>query len=147
MSDTFSKVEVITSVARRRRFSIELKLAVVAETIQPGMSISYVARRHGLSPSLIILVFCWRRLMSDGARKPCAPTMRWWRLPRSAASQNECASLSGCWAARRLKARSSRRARSRAGKKTDAAVALAGAESACGQDRRLRYFGGLTGRP
>jgi transposase-like protein len=32
MSDTFSKVEVISSVARRRRFSTELKLAAVAET-------------------------------------------------------------------------------------------------------------------
>ena len=53
MSDTFSKVEVITGVARRRRFSTELKLAVVAETMQPGMSVSYVARRHGLSPSLV----------------------------------------------------------------------------------------------
>jgi transposase len=38
---------VISDVARRRRFSIDLKLAVVAETMQPGMSISYVARRHG----------------------------------------------------------------------------------------------------
>ena len=53
MSDTFSKVEVITGVARRRRFSTDLKLAVVAETMPPGMSISYVARRHGLSPSLV----------------------------------------------------------------------------------------------
>jgi putative transposase len=42
------------------------KLAVVAETMQPGMSISYVARRHGLSPSL---VFRWRRLMSEGGRE------------------------------------------------------------------------------
>jgi transposase len=48
MSDMFSKVEVITGVARRRRFPSELKLAVVAETMQPGMSVSYVARRHGL---------------------------------------------------------------------------------------------------
>ena len=39
MSDTFTKVEVISGVARRRRFSTELKLAVVAETMQPGMSI------------------------------------------------------------------------------------------------------------
>lgn len=53
MSDTFSKVEVITGVARRRRFSTELKLVVVAETMQPGMSVSNVARRHGLSPSLV----------------------------------------------------------------------------------------------
>jgi hypothetical protein len=39
MSDTFSNIEVITGVARRRRFSTDLKLAVVAETMQPGMSI------------------------------------------------------------------------------------------------------------
>jgi transposase len=51
MSDSFSRVEVITGIARRRRFSTEQKLAVVAETMQPGMSISYVARPHGLSPS------------------------------------------------------------------------------------------------
>jgi transposase len=66
MSDTFSKVEVITGVARRRRFPTEHKLAIVAETMQPGMSISYVARRHGLSPSL---VFRWRRLMSEGGKE------------------------------------------------------------------------------
>jgi len=66
MSDTFSKVEVITGVARRRRFPTELKLAVVAETMQPGMSVSYVARRHGLSPSL---VFRWRQLMSEGGKE------------------------------------------------------------------------------
>jgi transposase len=71
MSDTFSKVEVITGVARRRRFSTDLKLAVVAETMQPGMSISYVARRHGLSPSL---VFRWRRLMSG--KRSADPTLR-----------------------------------------------------------------------
>jgi transposase-like protein len=28
--------------------STELKLALVAETIQPGLSVSYVAHRHGL---------------------------------------------------------------------------------------------------
>jgi transposase len=66
MSETFSKVELITGVARRRRFTTEQKLAVVAETMQPGMSISYVARRHGLSPSL---VFRWRHLMSEGGKE------------------------------------------------------------------------------
>jgi transposase len=66
MSEPFSKVEVITGVARRRRFTTEQKLAVVAETMQPGMSISYVARRHGLSPSL---VFRWRQLMSEGGKE------------------------------------------------------------------------------
>jgi transposase len=66
MSETFSKIEVISGVARRRRFPTEQKVAVVAETMQPGMSISYVARRHGLSPSL---VFRWRRLMSEGGKE------------------------------------------------------------------------------
>lgn len=66
MSDTFSRVEIITGVARRRRFTAEQKMAVVAETMQPGMSISYVARRHGLSPSL---VFRWRRLMTEGGHE------------------------------------------------------------------------------
>ena len=66
MSDTFSKVEVITGVARRRRFSADQKLAVVAETMQPGMSVSYVARRYGLSPSLI---FRWRQLMNEGGKQ------------------------------------------------------------------------------
>src|ERR1700733_9821629 len=66
MSETFSKVEVISGVGRRRRFTTEQKLSVVSETLQPGMSISYVARRHGLSPSL---VFRWRRLMSEGGKE------------------------------------------------------------------------------
>src|ERR1051325_4222255 len=66
MYDEFSQAEVITGVARRRRFATEQKLAIVAETMQPGMSISYVARQHGLSPSL---VFRWRRLMSEGGKE------------------------------------------------------------------------------
>lgn len=66
MSEMFSKVEVITGVARRRRFTTEQKMAIIAETMQPGVSMSYVARRHGLSPSL---VFRWRRLMSEGGRE------------------------------------------------------------------------------
>jgi len=66
MSDPFSRVEMITGVARRRRFSTDVKLAIIAETMQPGMSISYVARRHGLSPSLVLR---WRRLMSEGGRE------------------------------------------------------------------------------
>jgi transposase len=53
MSEMFSKVEVITGVARRRRFTAEQKMPIIAETMQPGVSMSYVARRHGLSPSLV----------------------------------------------------------------------------------------------
>lgn len=45
MSETFSPVEVISGVARRRRFTSEQKPAIVAESMQPGMSVSYVVRQ------------------------------------------------------------------------------------------------------
>ena len=94
MSDTFSKVEVITGVARRRRFSTELKLALVAESMQPGMSVSYVARRHGLSPSL---VFRWRRLMSEdgGARFGKFRTRQFGVRPTSARSTADALAVEG----------------------------------------------------
>ena len=36
---------------------------MVAECIRPGMSVSLVARRHGISASLL---FKWKKLMNDG---------------------------------------------------------------------------------
>ena len=83
MSNTFSKAEVIPGVARRRRFTTEQKFLAVNETLQPGMSISYVARRHGLSPSL---VFRWRRLMSEGGKEAVRPTGMWSPRPRARAN-------------------------------------------------------------
>lgn len=56
-------VEVITGVQRRRRYSAQEKTLLVAESEQPGMSVSLVARRHGISPSLL---FRWKKLMKDG---------------------------------------------------------------------------------
>src|SRR5271170_2085930 len=111
MSDTFSKVEVITGVARRRRFSTELKLAVVAETMQSGMSVSYVARRHGLSSSL---VFRWRQLMSEGGKEAVRAddevvVSDTWRLRKSAALKSVSGSWSGYSVARRWRSRSSKR--------------------------------------
>jgi transposase len=42
----------------RRRWSREEKRAIVAEAMRPGVSVSEVARRHGLHSSLL---FRWRR--------------------------------------------------------------------------------------
>jgi hypothetical protein len=39
------RVEVITAVQRRRRWPTAEKVRLVEETMQPGMSVSYVARR------------------------------------------------------------------------------------------------------
>jgi transposase len=66
MSETFLRIEVISATTHRRRFTTKQKLAIVAESMQPSTSMSYVARQHGLSPSL---VFRWRRLMSEGGRE------------------------------------------------------------------------------
>jgi transposase len=60
---SFSSGEVLGPVERRRRFSLEQKLAILAEATMPGASISDVARRHGLVPSQ---VFKWRRLAQLG---------------------------------------------------------------------------------
>ena len=57
------KIEVITGVQRRRRYSAQEKAFMVAECEQPGMSVSLVARRHGISASLL---FRWKKLMKDG---------------------------------------------------------------------------------
>jgi len=66
MSSNVDRVEVFSQIQRRRRWSVDQKLAILAEAGQPGMSISYVARRHGISPSL---VFGWRRRMAEGGKE------------------------------------------------------------------------------
>ena len=66
MSNTMDRVEVFAGIQRRRRYTVEEKLAVLAEASQPGMTISYVGRRHGIAPSLI---FGWRRRMNEGGKE------------------------------------------------------------------------------
>jgi transposase len=43
------RVEVITSVQRRRRWSAAEEVRLVEETMQPGMSVSFVDRRAGVA--------------------------------------------------------------------------------------------------
>ena len=57
------RVEVITSVQRRRRWSVSEKVRLVEEAMLPGMSVSYVARQAGISPSQL---FAWKRRMLEG---------------------------------------------------------------------------------
>ena len=56
------KIEVL-GTERRRRWSLQDKLQIVEETMQPDVTVSEVARRHGLAPSV---VFTWRRLAREG---------------------------------------------------------------------------------
>ncbi len=46
-SGSHSKIEIITGVQRRRRWTPEQKLAWVRRTSEPGMSVSLVAREAG----------------------------------------------------------------------------------------------------
>jgi transposase len=62
-ADTLQRVEIITGTGRRRRWSTDAKEAIVAESFAPGASVSAVARRHDISPSLL---FLWRRQATRG---------------------------------------------------------------------------------
>ena len=62
-ADGFRRLEVITGVGRRRRWSEEDKARIVAESLDPATTSSAVARRYGLQPLL-------RR---SGAAVPGAP--------------------------------------------------------------------------
>lgn len=64
MTITKEQVHVITSVERRRRWSIEEKRSIIQETYLPGMSLSLVARKYAINPSQL---FGWRRHMEEGA--------------------------------------------------------------------------------
>lgn len=54
---------VVPEPPRRRRFSAEEKRSIVAETEAPGVSVSSVARRCGVTPSM---VFRWRAELGLG---------------------------------------------------------------------------------
>jgi len=59
--DGFRRLEVITGVGRRRRWSDEDKARIVAESLGPRTSASAVARRYGLHASQL---FTWRQRLA-----------------------------------------------------------------------------------
>ena len=63
MTNPTDRVEIITSVQRRRRWTASEKVRMVEETFEPGMTVSLVARRHGVAPNQL---FSWRRLVAQG---------------------------------------------------------------------------------
>jgi transposase len=52
------RIEVISGASGRRRWTVDDKARIVAETLEPGAAVSVVARRHGLTPQQL---FGWRR--------------------------------------------------------------------------------------
>ena len=64
--DGFRRLEVITGVGRRRRWTDEEKAWIVAESLDPATTTSAVARRYGLHPSQLFV--WWQQLAASAAR-------------------------------------------------------------------------------
>lgn len=57
-------IEILTEPERRRRRTAQEKIAIVQETLEPGASVSAVARRHGVNANQ---VFGWRKQYQEGS--------------------------------------------------------------------------------
>jgi len=65
-------MEIITGVERRRRWSVEEKLRIVAETEQRGAGIAEIARRYEISRGLL---WNWRSQVRRGTLRPEPPSV------------------------------------------------------------------------
>jgi transposase len=67
---THGRVEIITSVERRRRWSAAEKQRLVAATLEPGASVSAIAREAGIYPGQL---YGWRRQLRSQPQIGFAP--------------------------------------------------------------------------
>jgi transposase len=74
MSVTEREGQAASDSARRRRrlWSAEEKRRIVAETLEPGASVSIVARRHDLNANML---FTWRRQIGPSPLLPAGGAM------------------------------------------------------------------------
>jgi len=64
MSARSQRIELITRGERRRRWSVEQKREIAAESLEPNISPITVARRYGISSGLL---YTWRRHLLEGS--------------------------------------------------------------------------------
>jgi transposase-like protein len=86
-----SRIELITRGEPRRRWPLEQKQAIAAESFQPGVSPTAVARRYGISSGLL---YAWRKALL--AAQPAATSGSG---PRFATAQSRLYSAAGSLAA------------------------------------------------
>ena len=116
------RVEVNTSVQRRRRWPTAEKIRLIEETMQPGMSVSYVARRAGVAPSLL---FNWRDECWKAACKRSRLTkMRPVGTSRVRELERRVRELERLLGRKAMEVGLQGSARRRAGKKTESAAAI-----------------------
>src|SRR5438067_7238680 len=99
MTNSTNRVEIITSVQRRRRWTAPEKVRMVEETFEPGMTVSLVARRHGVAPNQL---FTWRRLVAQGSLTAAGSG-------EDGLCRTKFANFIGSWARKRWKRRFSKR--------------------------------------
>lgn len=68
---TYREVDTKQAGAKRRRWSLAVKRQLVAETLEPGSSVSIVARRHDVNANQL---FKWRHELAAGPT-PAAATL------------------------------------------------------------------------
>ncbi|WP_115304915.1 IS3 family transposase [Legionella maceachernii] len=56
--------EIVCSTIKKRRWTPVEKHQIIQETYQNGVTVSYVARKHGIQPSQL---FLWRKIAENGA--------------------------------------------------------------------------------
>jgi transposase len=64
--------EVLAGPERRRRWSVEEKLRILAQSVAPGSSASLACRLHGISSGQL---YTWRRQFRTGELTGFAPVM------------------------------------------------------------------------
>jgi transposase len=64
--------EVLTGPERRRRWSVEEKLRILAQSVASGSSVMLVCRMHGISSGQL---YTWRRQFRTGELTGFAPVM------------------------------------------------------------------------
>src|SRR3982074_1006348 len=62
-SEPRGRIDIRVGVGRRRRWSVEAKGGIVADSYAPGAVVSAVARRHDMSPQHL---FGWRKAARAG---------------------------------------------------------------------------------
>ena len=106
MTNSTDHVEIITSVQRRRRWTASEKVRMVEETFEPGMTVSLVARRHGVAPNQL---FTWRRLVAQGGLTAAGAAKKLFRRRITEPYRTKFASFTACSARRHWRPRFSRK--------------------------------------
>ena len=100
--DQYRRIELITGSVRRRRWTVAEKSALVAESLQPGINVSDLARQRGVSRGLLQTwrraalrqspelgpVFVPLRIMEAATLEPAEPTKSGRELPSPATASS-----------------------------------------------------------